>query len=245
MDRLSAPALGIIQTTGASENQKPHLEFMGVPLGDVVKAGDIPVSWPLAPIDGMRPRSPLHTDALERLAVSGLRDRSSAMTTRIGIHLLRAAPRDGPGSVDTAFDVVSQALLEDMGVSPAWLLLLSALLGGDALVVTDGGARGQILLRQSAVDPEPIMEATIQLEGDVSWNGEGVVLRRPLPETVRQAIVGERLSDVVSHPVLDRFDLTVREVRGTGPVTLDVGHVAYEAIRWDGRATNIDQGDRT
>lgn len=243
MDRISANGLGIVQTTGATAEQKAHLDFIGVPLGDLVSAGGIPVAWPLAPVDGARPGSPLHSEALERLLTAGMRDRSSAAETRIGIHLLRNASKDGPGSVATAFDQVGLALLEDMGVSPAWLLLLTALFT-DLLVITDGGRSGQILLKQAMMDPEPIMEMTIQLEGDVSWNGEGVVIGRPLPETIAQSLEGEPLSRIVSHPVLDRFDLRIREVRGTGPVTLDVGHVPYEELTWGGpRKTSAGSGE--
>ena len=110
-------------------------------------------------------------------------------------------------------DEVTAALLRGMRIIPEAALALSDALGKarSALEIADGDDDlDRILVNGNETG------WAVQIDyGRTAWNSRGYVVLPAMPATLREAAGGRPLRDLVSHPVLDRFDLTVDGVSGT------------------------------
>ena len=198
--------------------QVPHLAFLGVRVADerqpsrydgeegrrkLLRSDGVPMDWN-------------DREELGATLCRGLLDRTPQTDLRTCLHLFRTVAADMPGSVRTDVDGVTSDLLAALGVSVPWLLMLSSFLD-DAAIKLDGHKIGapDIDMRGNAQDDEPMLWADIALGGDLIWSGDCVKFKGAMPpDTVMNVLEGMPLRAVVSHPVLDRYDLTVREVEG-------------------------------
>jgi hypothetical protein len=117
-------------------------------------------------------------------------------------------------------DCVTSALLRSLGILPEAALALSDALGktSTTLEIIDGDDCG---------DRDGLVHVTghetswaVRIDEHAAWNSLGMVILPALPETARTAAVGMKLRDIVSHPVLDRFDLSIDRVTGVPTTTL-------------------------
>lgn len=222
---IAGTAVGSLLALGALDEQVPHLSFLGIGVADEYtersRSGTEPRRMMLR-ADGV-PMDYVDRDALGDTLCSGLLDRSGPTELRTCLHLFRTVPADMPGSVRTDIDAVTDDLLAAKGVSVPWLLFLSSFLD-DAVIKTDGGTGvPDITLRGGGRDEEPMFWADIDLGGGLVWSGDCVKFQvSSLPDTVLDSIEGRPLRDVISHPTLDRYDLTVREAAGS---TIYTGYV--------------------
>lgn len=101
-------------------------------------------------------------------------------------------------------DDVSCALLEDHGINPA----VTAALRNEIHVFTVRSGFTTVC------DIQETMKVRIGKQ-DVWWHpSDGIISRLPeVPETLVQTLQGAPLTRLVSHPVLDAFDLTVGGVK--------------------------------
>jgi hypothetical protein len=126
---------------------------------------------------------------------------------------------DGPGvrlwrdDARTVVDAVSTTWLEGEGISVPDLCLISAFCSETEVERVDGapmgaGARVFSYCRQENDDP-PVMSVMISLSPGVYWYEGAVHFTDVLPETMIAAGTGSRLGSVLTHPHLDRFDLSI------------------------------------
>jgi len=233
--RVTGGTKGLLEAYGATEDQEIHMAHLGIALDDEVTTTSGLMTRAIGTIGGIAAGQPGHRERLDHLLTAGLRDRSQPRTVATGLHLFRHGPKKGAGCLATCFDEVGLALLEHMGLSPSWILLMAAVVG-DVEIHDDVSARGGFpMLRINHIsidDDEPIMLLSIRIGDGVEWTGEGVILKNELPETILGQAVGRPLRTIVSHPVVDRHDLSIRSRRGR---LLDIGYVRYHQIDWSGR----------
>ena len=118
----------------------------------------------------------------------------------------------------------------------------------EAIVAVDGGKVGVMA---------PMAADTFWVSGDPEIRAAGsLIIRRPLPNAVCLAMEGRKLSDVVSHPVLDPLELRI--VRVSTPIgtrntlietdaahaPIDMGSLTLESTRPDRRALAVHQPPR-
>lgn len=217
--------------SGANPQQYETLLHMGASFdGPIEMVGDTPMH----PVSGKEKGERAQRAEMDAILLRGLRDLRPGETRRTGLHLFRHAMRNAPGSVTTVIDEVSHALLRAMRVSPAWLLLLSHLFDGQKTNIWLNGWSGNsdLAFGQIREDDEQMLALSILIGPDVVWNGEGVLVRG-LPDTILSSAEGRPLREIVSHPVIDTYDLIVRDVRPDG--MLDVGYVPYRKVDWESR----------
>lgn len=229
---LNSLTLSLLATTGVSYDKFAHLRHLGIeidPEGARTVAGR--TYHRLGAIDGFDASKMLRFKlALERALTRGLWDSSSGAVRSLGRHLKEHVPHGQPGSVATMVDIVSLDLLREKEISCAWLMFLSALLESCTLSLHPDAVIADIILNQPPYDEEPVLSLSIHLGQGIRWTGEGVILADDLPEGLTTCMAGRRLSEIITHPVLDRHDLVVREVWDNG--LLDVGYVPYKMIDW-------------
>ena len=88
---------------------------------------------------------------------------------------------------------------------------------GDDINIKDGATDEMAVYVDCSEPPDggnPLGRAWVA-EG-VSWETGGSLVLRHLPSTTLVAAVGRPLRDVVTHPVLDRFDLEITGIEETG-----------------------------
>lgn len=108
---------------------------------------------------------------------------------------------------NSAVDLITAELGWHLGLDVVAALAISAAYDNHA-TIEDGD--GESVFTVSAWQPLP--RSRVRLAPGVDWDSRGVLLH--LPETLAVASVGRPLSQVVSHPVLDRHALTIA---GCGP----------------------------
>lgn len=127
--------------------------------------------------------------------------------------------------VATIVDAVSAAWLEDEGISVPDLCLISAFCSETEVERFDGtmmGASQRVLsyCKQEG-DKPPVMGVMVLLSKGVYWYQGAVHFADVLPDTMIAAGPGSRLRSVLSHPHLDRYDLTIVDM-DEDTITTDV-----------------------
>lgn len=119
-------------------------------------------------------------------------------------------------------DPVTAAALRECGTSVATVAMLNRLHHDLVLHWNGEVVRVDVFEVQSVSSHGPVELLTVQIPlGDgLTWEGNLVHGVGALPDTIADAIVGMPLGSVVSHPLLDRFDLTI--------------------VGWDGGVLEID-----
>lgn len=210
---------------GVTADKVVHLKHLGLNVDEDVDDGHFVLH--LASVDGHAPGSDGHVARVEDRLLAGLHDHGTTRIREIGLHLFRTVRRGDAGACGTGIDVVTREILAGHGISPAWIVLLTAV--SRSFIVTDPSGSPVIRIETLDCDDEaPLITPTIHLGGGARWTGEGVLVPG-LPETIRHEMPGRPLRDVVSHPVLDRHAFTITELRGA---QIDVGHVPYDPVDW-------------
>lgn len=106
-------------------------------------------------------------------------------------------------------DPVTRGFVEKRGNALAGLVMLHrvalhARLTSDDL---DGGVVDMEVVSRN--DVHILLELDIPLAPDVSWLPGRVRLRRGLPSTISATVVGRRMKEIVSHPLLDDHGMTI------------------------------------
>lgn len=104
-------------------------------------------------------------------------------------------------------DPLFAALLAHEGIDPlvaVWLSLQAGILD-----ISDSTTGFQIAKVMGANPPDHADNRSEIVLKECAWTQKGILYAPALPETVTDLIVGRPLREVVSHPALDRFDLTI------------------------------------
>jgi len=117
-----------------------------------------------------------------------------------------AAVKGHMSNVRSKMDGVTAALLLDLGIHPAALLSLARI-----VLLNVQNERGSITATATLSSGDMMRTSLGEHVGD--WHSFGVLdLVAVLPETVTTGFRRTPLRDLVSHPVLDRFDLHVEKI---------------------------------
>lgn len=105
-------------------------------------------------------------------------------------------------------DRITAELAAAAGCDPATACAIARILDGDANI--QNSADDKIVLYVDEAHPSSSEHCLtrVWVSEDVLWDAVGRLLVT-MPETTLSAAIGRKLRDVVSHPVLDRHDLTV------------------------------------
>ena len=228
---VRGPDVGLMASLGPIKEQAKHLEFLGVPV-EPDRTGNTS-RQNLGTIEGFASADFYQQRlGLEQKLLHGIHDRSADNRARVAKHLRATVTAGAAGDIATAYDEVSLCLLDALNVEPAWLLVLSALFRNcDIHFAPDEDFKPVIRLwREHEFSKEPIMQMDIRIGEDVAWCGEGVRVKRDFPISVATAFAGRPLHKLVSHPILDQFNLTIKEFRADG--IIDVGYVPYKPLDW-------------
>jgi len=146
-------------------------------------------------------------------ATAAIASRDAALTQRVADHLIAHPGNRGNDWDNLLIEPVTMSIVEGHGANPVVLALFTRLHDDMALHV-DGGASTTLIEIHDAMHegaPEPFLKLAMDLGGAL-WEGDRVELvDGDLPETLAIAIEGLPLRRVVSHPLLDRHDITVVE----------------------------------
>lgn len=98
-----------------------------------------------------------------------------------------------------------RALLHDAGIDPV---------RAHALAGVIGEAKWLVGPRLAAIEhAQGRLRSVRQLTDRIFWiDGQLTIIGHSLPSTLQNACIGQPLRDLVSHPVLNGFDLTVRDI---------------------------------
>lgn len=150
------------------------------------------------------------SDAMEtavQAALTGL-DASAADRVEQALTRLLSARTDPTCDID----MITAALLVHEGVDPLTVAWLSAACNG--LEVTDDDDMDTIISVDADIRPhESMLCETVTRIGDHAWwKAGGVLMLNDMPDTTITAASGRKLRDILSHPVLDTYDITVENV---------------------------------
>lgn len=142
-----------------------------------------------------------------------LTDVSPEATARI-LARVRACNEGGAEISKIMVDPVTRDLIEERGCSVAAVALLYRMADQVTVTADDlGDDRIRVHLPFYYVDGTIKRRLNLEtdLGGGVTWHSNRLELQGEIPETLATSIVGRRLRDIVSHPVLDRHHMTVTE----------------------------------
>lgn len=184
--------------------------------------GASPAKWSRKRVKHARPHEILGLVATWEEGDLHLRDGSGATvlaaaqtatpdTRALHDHIDRWTAATGPfAAAGHTVRETGRALLHDAGIDPDRAHALAGVLGE---------AKWLIGSHFAAVDhAQGVLRSMRQLTDRIFWiDGQLTIIGHSLPATMRNAYVGETLSALVSHPVLDGFDLVVRDIDSICP----------------------------
>lgn len=168
----------------------------------------------------------------ENLILELSTDALSAQDEGVLEQLLRTTTRD-------QMDAVTAALLLHMGIVPAAALVLrQAILGQNAAIdiVDASDSEGDDDKLSCVIGFRESWELALNRDRDLHWSSEGTFTVDSLPETLAIAATGKPLRHVISHPALDKMDLTIEKI-DTGPAKAIITLAGYA----DGAQNTLDK----
>lgn len=170
--------------------------------------------------DPLRLREHADRNHDEQVVLDALRGVDADTAARVAVSLRRLMA--GKGALPT--DRLFCELIRHHDMDPLIAVWLAVANGAVDIVNNDDMVTG--ISFQSSKDLETGQaDDTIWIRGDVLWQRGGRMSIYDIPDTLAAAMPGRRLDEIVSHPVLDRYGLTVRGVATFGArTTLTTDH---------------------
>jgi hypothetical protein len=106
-------------------------------------------------------------------------------------------------------DPVTRGFVERRGNGLAGLVMLHRLAKDATITSDDMHGDTMDLDVVSRHDRHILLDLDIPLGVDVTWRSNRMRLMRGLPSTISATVVGRRMSDVVSHPLIDGHGMTI------------------------------------
>lgn len=159
-----------------------------------------------------------NADAVEDAVYRGMCGLEADAAARVAASL-KALEKDRRPTVGNQqclpdLDAVTAELLLHMDIDPlmvAWMARVC-----QAFTVQDDDTMDSFLQMDGYTAPTDSLCDTLVLLDDVCWMATGTLIVPGLPDSTVIAAVGRPLRDVVSHPVLDRHPLTIRDCETGG-----------------------------
>lgn len=184
---------------------RSDLAFIGAPqVADMAMTADDDPAWdaPMA--------------AFARL----LTDRSPEATARILAHVTSVAGMDGELYDTIMVDPIIDHVATMLGNSVAGLVMMTRIHEDQALNWADAGDGDE---RTVAIDLEdvgygdevlPFLTIGFEIAEGIHLEAGRLEVLQRLPESIGAALPGMRLRDLISHPLLDPFDVRIRSFDG-------------------------------
>lgn len=154
-------------------------------------------------------------DAMLELAHEALVDSQPAVTRRVRDHMSQCR-----------MDAATADILLHHGIDPVAALVLDGMFAGqeDGLCIMRADEDGSGIMhlvaeRRGSWWSVPLDAASEDAETP-RWHSDGGIVLDAMPDVLAAAAVGRPLSEIVSHPALDRHTLIVRAVDREGEVSI-------------------------
>lgn len=149
-------------------------------------------------------------DAMERAVHAALRGMDADTASRVARALERLLSARADPTCD--IDEITALLLAHSGIDPLAVAWLSAACGG-VEVLDDDDMDATITVDADIRPHESILcETTTRIGDHAWWKAGGVLMLMDVPASTVTAAAGRPLRQILSHPVLDCYDITVATV---------------------------------